>query len=405
MTTLFIEPVGGMAGDMFLAALLDLEDERFGLDDLKELSAQLVPGECSLDVKEVRRGSLRARLFTVRTSETANPPHRHLSDLLGLLDRAPLGDGARERAAGCLRRIAAAEARVHGRGVEEVHFHEVGAVDTLIDVCGAALALERLGVERVHSAPPITGSGTVLCAHGEMPVPTPGTAEIMRGLPLVLAGSGERLTPTGAALLAEIVDAFEPPGAFTARAIGHGAGARDPQEPPPNFVRVQLGVRGQLDDLRPETARRVVWLMQLNLDDATGEEVGYLLGRLRAEGALEAWSEPVQMKKDRPAVVVSALAREELRAALERAAFDHSPTLGVRWTRFERSECERETIEVELEGRRVRVKVRRRPHTRELGPLDLSPEFDDLAGLATATGLPLRELERRAITAARAQLG
>ena len=398
MNTLYVEPFGGMAGDMFLAALLDLDDPRFQLAELERLADALVPGEARLAVEETKRGSLRALHLRVRTPESEHAPHRHLSDLLGLIDRAPLGASARGRAGGVLRRIAAAEGEVHGTGPDTVHFHEVGAVDTLVDVCGAALALERLEVERVHASPPLAGSGTVTCAHGEMPVPAPGTAGIMRGLPMSLGGGGERLTPTGAAVLAEFVDAFEPPGAFRSAAVGYGAGARDPASGPPNLLRVQLGVSAGAG------TRRVAWCLRCNLDDATGEEVGFLLQELRAAGALEAWSEAVQMKKDRPGVVVSALCREDARDELERLCFDHSPTLGVRWARFERTECEREELMVELDGGTVRVKVRRRPGAAVATPLDVSPEHDDLAVLARATGRPLRELERRSVEAALAVL-
>lgn len=406
--TLFVEPFGGMAGDMFLAALLDLGDPRFVPADLEALAAELVPGEAEITVEEVRRASLRARLVGVRTPESVDPPHRHLADLLEILGRAPLGDRARARATGALRRIAEAEAEVHGRGVEEVHFHEVGAVDTLVDVAGAALALERLGVARVVATPPLVGSGTVECAHGTMPVPAPGTLGILAGLPFLAGGEGERTTPTGAALLAEFADAFlagGEPFAFRPARVGYGAGRRDPASGPPNLVRVSLGSPGELAGEAAGEAGPEVLALAVNLDDTTGEEVGFLLAELRAAGALEAWSEAVQMKKDRPGQVLHALCRPELRAALERIVFDHAPTLGVRWTRHHRTECAREELKVELDGGTVRVKRRIRPHDATVGPLDLSPEFDDLARLSRATGRPLRELEARAIARARAALG
>jgi hypothetical protein len=411
-TVLWIEPFGGLAGDMLLAALLDLGDARFALDDLRALAAALVPGECELALTEVTRGALRAKHLAVRTGESAHPPHRHLSDLLELLARAPLSERGRERAAACLSRIAVAEARVHGTTPDLVHFHEVGAVDTLIDVCGAVLALEKLEVERVGSSPPLTGEGTVHTAHGELPVPAPGTAEIARGLALSTGGGpGERLTPTGAALYAELVDDYGAPGELSATAIGYGAGTRDPRTGPPNALRVQLalvpsgaraapGPSGEAASSR-EPRTRTVWLLELHLDDATGEQIGHLLEELRGAGALDAWTAPLTMKKGRPGVLVSALARPEARHALERAAFDHSSTLGVRWSPRERTECGREELLVVVEGEPVAVKVRHRPH-REGPPSadDLSPEYEDLAALARSTGRSLRELERAAVDAA-----
>lgn len=394
---LFVEPFAGMAGDMFLAALLDLRDPRFTLDDLRALAEALVPGEARLKTETVWRGSLSGLLLDVETPETSSAPHRKLADLEALVARAPLGPQARARALAVLRRIAAAEGRVHGCSPNEIHFHEIGAVDSLVDVCGAALALERLGVARLVATQPLVGGGTVHCAHGEMPVPVPAVAELLRGVPHVLGQGGERLTPTGAALLVEWAESFEPPGAFVASAIGYGAGHRDPRVGPPNILRVQLG-RSAAPRAAPE-----VWTLECNLDDMTGEELGFLVQQLREAGALEVWSSPLSMKKDRPGVLVSALCREGQRAALELALFEHSTTLGVRWTHSLRTECERLPFEIALHGRRVRGQRRVRPGSSSAGSpraKDLAFEYDDLAALARAEGLSLREVERQALAAA-----
>ena len=398
--TLFIEPFGGLAGDMFLAALLDLGDPRFDLGQLRELAERLVPGESELELSRARRGAFEGAHLSVRTPESLHPPHRHLSDLVSLVEAADLPRAVATRALAVLRRIAEAEARVHAIPVERVHFHEVGAVDTLIDVCGACLALERLGVERVLATPPLTGSGSVRCAHGEMPVPVPAVTELFRGLPLRLGGGqGERLTPTAAALLAELVDSFlEDSSGHTilrTSAVGYGAGTRDPQDGPPNLVRVQLCASEPAGK-----ATREAWLVDVQLDDATGEELGWCLGALREAGALDAWSTPVQMKKDRPGVQLSALCRADARQSLEAVIFERTQSLGCRWTRVERTECEREIQELELEGVTVRVKLRRRPDYPGCSPFgerDVSPEYEDLARLAAATGWSLREAERRVV--------
>ena len=402
MTTLFIEPFGGLAGDMLLAALLDLGDPRFGVADLEGLAQALVPGEARLTLSRVLRGSIEANHLEVRSPETDHAPHRHLSGLVELLERAELPTRARATALAVLTRIAEAEARVHGISVEEVHFHEVGAVDTLIDVCGVALALELLQVEEVCSSVPITGEGTVRCAHGVMPVPVPAVLELLGGRALDLSGGpGERLTPTGAALLAELAPRFGAPGGFRPGAVGYGAGTRDPQHGPPNLVRVQLGARDA------ESVRREAWQLEVQLDDATGEELGLCVGALREAGALDVWTVAVQMKKDRPGVLLDALCRAEQRATLEAVIFENTQSLGLRWSRVERTECERELLHVELDGQPVRVKLRRRPAypgASALGERDLSPEFDDLAALARSSGASLRELERRAVALALAQL-
>lgn len=395
MTTLLIEPFGGMAGDMLLAALLDLDDPRFTLETLRELAGALVPGECRLAREPARRGAIAATLFTVETAESAHPPHRHFADLEALVRAAPLSERERERTLAVLWCIAEAEGRVHAKPPEEIHFHEVGAVDTLVDVAGAVRALERLEVTRVLSTPPISGAGSVRCAHGELPVPAPAVVEILRERPFVLGGGGgERTTPTGAALLATLADAFEAPGASRGRAVGYGAGRADFAEGPPNLVRVQLL------DVAGTSARRGAWLLEVNLDDMTGEELAHAAHALREAGALDVWSSPVQMKKDRPGCVLSVLAREERRAEIERAVFDWTTTLGVRWTEVVRTECERSTIEVALDGHAVRVKVRHRPPGLEgppFGERDLAPEHEDVARLARESGKSLRELHRAAV--------
>ncbi len=410
---LFIEPSGGLAGDMFLAALLDLEHEAFTLADLERLARALVPEKLRLELTTAERGGFRVRLLAVETDESAAPPQRHLSELLELVEASPLTSAARARAVRILRRLAVAEARVHGIHVDEVHFHEVGAVDTLIDVCGAALALERLGIERVLATTPYVGGGTVQCAHGELPVPAPGTAELLLGIPQRRGPGGERVTPTGAALLADLVECFEPEEALVVQRQGLGGGQREPELGPPNFVRVSLCTAAETraalstsvsPTVFPSVAAHEVWQLECNLDDATGEELAFLVEELRVAGALDAWSVPVQMKKGRPGAMVQALARPGQRETLERVLFLHTPTLGVRWIRCERTELAREELVVELHGRRVRVKRRRRPAA-EPSALDLSPEHDDLAALARATGHDLRSLERAAVELARAALG
>ncbi len=428
--TLLLEPFGGLAGDMLLAALLDLKQGAFQLQHLVDLAECLVPGEARLSTEEVQRGAFRGCLLRVETPETTSPPHRHLADLVELLGRAPLSERARARAVAVLQRIAVAEAEVHGTTLERVHFHEVGAVDTLIDVAGAVLALESLGVERVLARPPYVGGGTIRGAHGVMPVPAPGTAAILRGVPHELGEGGERLTPTGAALLAELVDEFLPAEGvvFGAHSIGHGAGLRTPEHGPANLVRVQWGEQwgereqGQATEAgsRPGARRTKVWLLELNLDDTTPEEIGFLLERLRAAGALEAWTQSLQMKKDRPGVLVAALVRPGGRAALEDVCFRNSATLGLRWSSRERTELQREILTVDLGpimGTTVGVdpalvpalvRVVHRPlgdatarPSEEITSLDLSPEFDDLARVARSTGRPLRELEALALGAAK----
>lgn len=401
MAELLVEPFGGLAGDMFLAALLDLGDPAFTLEALQEFVEATLPGEARLVATDVTRRGLGGTHLEVVAEGT--PPVRHPDDLARVVAASPLGPAARGRALDAIERLAEAEARVHRVPREEVHFHELGAVDTIVDVAGAAFALERLGVETFEHAEPYVGGGTVRTAHGELPVPAPATAALLLGLDWRQGSGGERTTPTGAALLR----AFGRPVAnprFAPRAVGYGAGTRDGGDGPPNLVRVLLGEGGA-----PREGLEAADELAFQLDDATGEEVGFLVEGLFAAGALDVWTTSLQMKKGRPGVGVAALARPGARAALEQVAFQRSPTLGLRWRRVERRVARRAILEVEVEGRRIRVKRRVPPGAPEGGPprsaWDLSPEYEDLAAWARATGRPLPELAALAVAAARARLG
>lgn len=387
MTTLLIEPFGGIAGDMLLAALLDLGDERFTMSHLSALAEELVGDEAELSEESVTRASLKAGRLTVATPETANPPHRHLSDLLKLLEQTDLPARARERATAALTALAEAEAEVHGIDVEQVHFHEVGAVDTLIDVAGAALALELLGVDEVRATTPLVGEGTIRCAHGEMPVPAPAVALLLRGRPVNYGGGFERTTPTGAAMLAAWSKPA-PNSGFVATLVGYGAGTKVAETGPPNLVRVHLG--------ETTTTRHEAWKLEVTLDDMSPEEVGHAVTRLREAGALEVWTQAVQMKKDRPGIEVSALCREDDRPGLEAVLWEWTTSFGCRWVKLERTELERSFVQVEVEGQSIAVKVRGGGKR----PSDFAPEHDDVARAAEALRMPLREVRRLAISTA-----
>jgi len=408
---LLVEPFGGMAGDMFLAGLLDLGDPRFQLGDLVAFAEAVVPGEAGFSAETVWRGSLSGLHLDVRTPETGKSPHRGLADLTAILGAADLSSRARAFAVRVLTRIAEAEGRVHGCGPEEVHFHEVGAVDTLVDVGGAAVALDRLGVERVFITPPILGEGTVMCAHGEMPVPAPATAELLRGLPQRAGGGGgERCTPTGAALLAEMgalgredgQAAFElPRGEWSVGAVGYGAGTRDPKQGPPNLLRLQLGVAATAP--RASAGNGVVDEVRVNLDDLPAEAIGDLVTGLREAGALDVWTAPIFMKKDRPGVLLTALVRPEGRPAIMGMLFERSSTFGVRWSSTQRVEAGRRTVTVSVDGVEVRIKERARPAYEGRSPdggRDLFCEHEDAVRLARHLGVPLREAHARALAEA-----
>lgn len=307
-----------------------------------------------------------------------------------LVEAAELPPRARAQALGAFRRLAEAEAKIHGSDVDHVHFHELGGVDTLVDVCGAALLLEELGVERVLCSPLPYTRGLVEAAHGILPVPAPATVELLRGAIVHgVEGVKELVTPTGAALAAELAESFGPPPPLVLERVGYGAGTDDFPERP-NLLRVLLGTA-----VAP--AADVV-LIETNLDDLLPELVPDAVERCFAAGALDVWTVAAQMKKGRPGIVLSALARPAAEQAVTAAILEETSALGVRVSRLARHELEREERTVEVAGETVRVK---------LGLLDgrvvnVAPEHDDCAAVAARCGRPVKSIWAEAL--ARAQL-
>ena len=394
---LHLDTFSGIAGNMFLGALLDAGLPRKALAD--DLAGLGVPH--TLRVSRVRRGALAARYVTVgvprRPSSGAQAKrrkhahghghghHRHYADIRRLLDRARLAPPVRDRAQAIFAALAAAESRVHGIPVEKVHFHEVGAVDAIVDITGAAIALERLGVTSVTATAPALGHGTVQTEHGRLPLPAPATLELLRGIPTVPADvAWETVTPTGAAILRTITDAFRPLPALVPERIGHGAGD-DREGPMPNVLRAILG------GASAASWDRVVGL-ECNLDDLVPEHFDHVMERLLAEGALDVSLSHVQTKKNRPGFLLRVLARPADRAGLAALLFAETTTLGVRVVEADRLVLPRTIRRVATPFGRIRVKLSEAPG----GAVRASAEYDDCKRAARRTGDPLGEIARAA---------
>ncbi|MCS7177709.1 MAG: nickel pincer cofactor biosynthesis protein LarC [Anaerolineae bacterium] len=376
-TILYLDLFSGAAGDMLLGALVDL-----GLP-LEVLRAELGKMDLSgyeLEAeRQVRRGISGTRLH-VRDLARAHPA-RHLPDIRRLLEGSRLSPKVRDRSLAVFERLARAEARVHHVSVDEVHFHEIGAVDTLVDVVGFVLGLESLSVERVYASPVPLGSGFVQTEHGLLPVPAPATAALLAEVSAPVRphpAPTEILTPTAAALLAELATFGQPP--MRVRAVGYGFGEKE--FPWPNAVRAWLG------DSEEALAQETVCLLECNLDDATGEVLGYVMERLFAAGALDVWFTPIQMKKHRPGVMLSALARPEGADTLAALILRETPTLGVRRRQTERVIAERREESVETEWGTVRVKEKWLDGQK----VAVSPEYEDCARIARERGVPLSDV-------------
>lgn len=380
---LYLEPVGGIAGDMFLAAGIDL-----GLSPdaiAQALSGLQVPGWKLAVSRAVRHAISGTHLDVVLDAREAHP-HRAYSDIQKLIEAAPtLPPRAKERALAVFRAIGEAEAKVHGVSIEAIHFHEVGAVDSIVDICGAAVVLELLGNPEVYAAPPPLGSGTIKVAHGNMPIPVPATLELLRDVPVRFEGVGELTTPTGAALLKVLTKIGHPPD-FIVEKVGYGVGTKDFRDRP-NVLRASLG--------RAEDKAEGLWVLEANLDDSTPQLLGYLIDKLLAVGALDTWVTPTVMKKSRPGHLLSAVVEGGKREAVLDAVLRESTTLGVRSHRVERQALERDWVEVETPWGRVRVKR----GLRNGEVLNAHPEFEDCRKLAEAAGVPLKQVFNAALVA------
>lgn len=371
---LHFDPFSGISGDMTLAALLDA-----GADAGAVTAALASLGlPIQVRVEKVRKGGFAATRVIIDAPEQQQD--RHLPEIEAIIARGALTAGARDLAVRIFRRLAEAEATVHGMPLERVHFHEVGALDSIADIVGVAVALDQLGVQRCTSRSVATGSGMVQCAHGLMPVPTPATAELLKGAPLAPCPiKAELTTPTGAAILASTVSEWIETPALRIDAVGHGAGTKDFLEQP-NLLRVFLG-----EAVVNPGDRDAVWVLETNLDDVPGEVIGHTVEQLFEAGALDVFTTAVGMKKNRPGVLLSVLVPDALIEPAEAIVFRQTQTFGIRRHRVERSKLRRETVTVETPWGPVRGKRGWRE-----GLHVLTPEYEDCARLARQHGVPLR---------------
>jgi hypothetical protein len=384
---LYVEPTGGLAGDMFLAAALDVGVPQAALE--AQLHTLEVPG-WSLAVTKSERHAITGTHVRVVLEAPEAHPHRSYRDIEALITASGLSAGAKARALDVFRRIGEVEAKIHGTTLDAIHFHEVGAVDSIVDICGAAVALDLLGNPQVSCAPPPLGSGTVRIAHGVVPVPVPATLALLTDVPVRFEGVGELTTPTGAALIKALTTVTPPPPMVVER-IGYGLGTKDLKDRA-NVVRFSLG-RASLD----ASLERLV-VLECNVDDCSPQVLGAMVELLLAQGALDAWVLPAVMKKGRPGHLVGVLTTSELRATLTQTLLREATTLGVRATHVERQALGRRFETVATPYGPVRIKLGLQGDE----VLNAAPEFEDCRALAQATQVPLKEVLAAALSAWRA---
>ena len=385
----YFDCASGAAGDMLLGAAVDLG---LPLERLRDELARLPVQGYRLETERVSRSGLAATKVHVRL-DGEDKTHRHLRHVLEIIDGSTLDTAVKEKAAALFRRLAEAEAAVHGTSPEKVHFHEVGALDSIVDVVGGVIALRSLGAERFVSSPLNLGTGTVTMSHGTFPVPPPATARLVTGVPVYGDGEGELVTPTGALLVTGHATEYGPLPAMRIEASGHGAGSRDTRGRP-NVLRLIVGQ----EDARAEGR---VLVLETEVDDAAPQLLGPLLEQLLTAGALDAFFTPVQMKKGRPGVLVTVLAPPDRREAIEELLFRETTTLGVRRQEWLRTELERETATVATPYGPVRVKIGRRGAV----VYNAWPEFEDCQRLAAEAGVPVKEVLAAALAAWRSGPG
>jgi uncharacterized protein (TIGR00299 family) protein len=380
-TTAWFHCFAGIAGDMAMGSLIDAGAD---VAEVRALLDRLPMRGWSMQVGPVMRGGIAATKVDVVAADTAVV--RTYAHITGLVDEARLPERVRDRAQATFAALADVEGRLHRRPAAQVHFHEVGGIDAIIDVVGTCAALEVLGVDQVWSSPVANGTGMVRSAHGMLPVPAPAVVELLRGAPTYgTEVPYELTTPTGAALLAATVTGWGPMPRMRVDASGFGAGTRD-LEGLPNLVQVVLGQAQPALNDRPEPGQPVT-LLEVNVDDATGETLAHAVAALLAAGAHDAWVTPIVMKKGRPAHTVSALADTALAGQIAGVLAAETGSLGVRGDTLQRWPAARVDDQVEVEGVPVRVKV---------GAGRVKVEHDDAARAARRTGLPLREVVSRA---------
>ena len=379
MKTLYFDCFAGASGDMILGALVGAGvDPRTLVDQLKLLKV----GGWEIDFERVDRSGISATYAKVKTAH--EHAHRHLSDILKIIDESGLNQKVKDRAALIFSKLAEAEAQVHNLPVEKIHFHEVGALDAILDVCGAAIGFDLLRIDEFISSPLRVGFGMTDMAHGRFPIPPPAVAELLKGKP-IYAGEieGEFVTPTGAAIIVAVCDRFESLPPIHISATGYGAGTRNPKGFP-NALRVLIGESERTDAVADER----LLMIETNIDDMSPQLFGHVMDRAFELGALDCYFTPVQMKKNRPGMLLSILCRPNEREKFLQMLFAETTTIGARSYEVDRRALPRETVRVQTKFGAIDVKV-----VHSNGDVKAMPEFEQCRSIAQESGVALREVQ------------
>jgi uncharacterized protein (TIGR00299 family) protein len=404
---LYFDCFSGASGDMVLGALLDAG---LPLEELRAALGSLALDGASISATKVLRAGVSATKFSVHdhhhheyahshdhstvAAVAHSHTHRSLAEINTLIGSSALSTSAKARARELFQRLGEAEAAIHQIPVEQIHLHEVGALDSIIDIVGAVFALEWFAADRIVSSPLNVGGGMVQSAHGLFPVPAPATVKLLQGVPVYSSGiKSELVTPTGALLISSYASAFGPTPSMTIDRVGYGAGDRDPAETP-NVLRVMVGQSNdQLNNAQPNTEQIVV--IECEIDDMNPQIFGSVMDTLHAAGALDVYFSAVQMKKNRPGTLLTILAKPEQRQALTGIVFRETTTIGVRYHEVTRERLERDMVQVHTPFGAIRFKVARFGGN----VVNFSPEFEDCVRAASKHGMPVKDVLVAAVSA------
>ncbi len=390
MKIAYFDCFAGASGDMILGALMDAG---LSVERLREELAKLSLSHYEIGVERVvKKGIGGSRAIVAIDERHHHHHHRHLGDIEEIIGTSGLDDGVKQKSLQVFRRLAEAEAKVHRTSVDRIHFHEVGAMDAIIDVVGGVAGIAALGIERVYCSPFHVGSGTVECAHGILPVPAPATAELIKGKPFYSTGvSGELLPPTGAAVLTTICTGFGPAPAMTMEQIGYGAGTSEPDIP--NLLRILIG---EAADELLDYEKEQIAVLETNIDDMNPQMYDYLIGKVLEMGALDVFLSPVQMKKNRPGTLVTVTCQPHLVERFADFLLRETTTIGLRWRVENRLKVRRAILEVQTQYGTVKCKVAEV----KSGVINISPEYEDCKRVTLEKKVSLKDVMEAAKAAA-----
>jgi len=389
MRAAYFDCFSGISGDMVLGALVDLG---WPVEELKRELDKLDLFGYRIEAKKVAKRGILSTQIKIRVKE--GKKERKLEDILSILDKSKLEEKVKERSRAIFTKLASVEAKIHGKSPQKIHFHELGGLDTIIDVVGAVAGMNYLGVEKVYSSPLPLGKGFVKCSHGILPVPAPATLELLKEIPVYGSDiEAELVTPTGAAIISNLAENFGQMPPMKIEHIGYGAGQRDLTIP--NLLRVSIGV------IRKAYEEDVVSLIQTNIDDMNPELYEHVVDRLFHEGALDVFLTPIQMKRTRPATMLSVIAGQEKMEKMLEIIFDETTTLGIRISKIKRRKLNRENQKVSTKYGEIEVKIGKHDGVVK----NISPSYEECRKIATHLKIPLKKVYQEAKQAAFDLLG